>query len=475
MPVGMGRAGIGQAISGVVGESAVGAVAASDAPVQDRPGGRHRVVVIGGGFGGLNVVRGLRDADAEVVVIDRVNHHLFQPLLYQVATALLPPGDIAPALRRVLGKQENARVLLGMATGVDPGTRTVRVALSNGSTRTVGYDTLVLAVGATDSYFGHDEWQALAPPMKTLEQAVALRGRLLAAFENAANTTDAAERDRLLTFVLVGAGPTGVELAGQLAEMTRRTLRGQYPGIDLARARIVLLDAADSVLPPYSAPLREHTRRKLAKLGVDVILGQAVADIDERGVSTRPTEGDGPGERIDAGTVIWAAGVRAAPLAEELAGAAGAETDRKGRIVVRPDCTLPGHPEIFAIGDAANLDDLPGVAEPAIQEGKHVAKVVRARLAGRPDPAPFRYLDLGTMATVSPGDAVADVRGLRLKGLVGKLAWAVVHLAFLVGWRNRAAVLVEWFWTITTGRRSQRVILEPVRAPEERPGRPGQA
>ncbi|SES48711.1 NAD(P)/FAD-dependent oxidoreductase [Actinokineospora terrae] len=424
----------------------------------DRPGARHRVVVVGAGFGGLNAARGLRRADTEVVVVDRVNHHLFQPLLYQVATAILPPGDIAPALREVLG--ENYRVILGEATDVDAGNRIVDVIQADGSIRKLGYDSLVVAVGSTDSYFGNDGWRQWAPPMKTLDDAVNLRGRILRAFERAAIATDEATRRREMTFAIVGAGPTGVELAGQIAAMRRRTLRGQYPELNLDDVRVVLLDALDSVLPPYTESLRDHTERKLRELGVDVRLGMKVQDVDDQGIVYAPSDG-GPTERLDAATVVWAAGVRAAPLTGKLAASAGVETDKKGRLVVQEDCTVPGHPEVFVIGDTANHNDLPGVAETALQQGKYVAKAIRARLTGEKI-TPFRYLDLGTMATISAGDAVADVRGLHLRGLIGKVAWAVVHLAFLVGWRNRAAVLAGWAWTVGTGRRTQRVILEPV-------------
>ncbi|WP_285609141.1 NAD(P)/FAD-dependent oxidoreductase [Actinokineospora globicatena] len=424
----------------------------------DRPGARHRVVVVGAGFGGLNAARGLRRADAEVVVVDRVNHHLFQPLLYQVATAILPPGNIAPPLREVLG--EDCRVLLGEATDVDAGNRVVDVVQADGAIRKVGYDSLVVAVGSTDSYFGNDGWRQWAPPMKTLDDAVNLRGRILRAFERAALASDEATRRREMTFAIVGAGPTGVELAGQIAAMKRRTLRGQYPELNLDEVRVVLLDALDTVLPPYTESLRDHTERKLRELGVDVRLGKKVEEVDDHGIVYAPTNG-GPTERLDAATVVWAAGVRAAPLTGKLAASAGVETDKKGRLVVQEDCTVPGHPEVFVIGDTANHSDLPGVAETALQQGKYVAKAIRARLTGDKI-TPFRYLDLGTMATISANDAVGDVRGLRLRGLIGKAAWAVVHLAFLVGWRNRAAVLAGWAWTVATGRRTQRVILEPV-------------
>ncbi|MFB9907543.1 NAD(P)/FAD-dependent oxidoreductase [Allokutzneria oryzae] len=417
----------------------------------------HRVVIVGAGFGGLAAARALKGADVAVTVVDRMNHHLFQPLLYQVATALLPPGDIAPAVRDVLRDQHNATVLLGEAVGFDVEARAVEVVLSDGSHRSLGYDTLLVAAGATDSYFGHDEWRAVARPMKTLRDAVELRSRLLAAFENAAAAEDPVERDRWLTIAIVGAGPTGVELAGQVAAMARRTLRRQFRGLlDPTRVRVVLLDAVDSVLPPFPAKLRARTKRTLEKLGVEVRLGEKVSGVDADGVELDPG-----GRRLPARTVVWSAGVKASPLGEELAKATGAETDRKGRVLVAPDCSVPGRPEVFAIGDMISLGSIPGVAAPAIQEGRYVARVITARLAGTRPPGPFRYHDRGTMATVSPGDAVADVRGLRLSGLIGKLAWALVHLTYLIGWRNRIAVVAEWTWMMATGRRSQRIILEP--------------
>jgi NADH dehydrogenase len=417
--------------------------------------GKHRVVVVGGGFGGLGVVRGLKRADVEVTLIDRTNHHLFQPLLYQVATALLPAGDIAPAFRAILRKQRNARVQLGEVTGFDTTGRQVHVDLPDGKSRTIGYDTLVVAAGARDSYFGHDDWAQAAPPMKTLEQAVDLRSKLLRAFETAVAADDPKQ---WLSFAVIGAGPTGVELAGQLADLARRALKGQFREIDPRDIRITLLDAAPHVLPPFSAPLREHARMKLERLGVTVLVGAPVEAVDAEGVTTKH------GDRVEARTIIWAAGVQASPLARKLAEATGAEVDRKGRILVNPaDCSVTS--DIYAIGDMVNLNDLPGIAEPAIQEGHHVARVIKARLQGR-ETKPFKYLDLGTMATISPGDAVADIKKLRLKGLIGKAAWAVVHIAFLVGWRNRVAVLTQWAWNLVTGRRAQPIILEPMHAIE---------
>jgi NADH:ubiquinone reductase (H+-translocating) len=419
--------------------------------------GAHRVVVVGGGFGGLGVVRGLKRANVEVTLIDRTNHHLFQPLLYQVATALLPAGDIAPAFRAILRKQRNTKVLLGEVTGFDTETKKVHVDLPDGTSRTVGYDTLVVAAGSQDSYFGHGDWAEDAPPMKTLEQAVDLRSKLLRAFETAVAADDPKQ---WLSFAVVGAGPTGVELAGQLADLARRALKGQFREIDPRDVRITLLDAVPHVLPPFSASLREHARTKLEQLGVTVMTGAMVESIDARGLTTKD------GDRVEARTIIWAAGVQASPLARELAEATGAEVDGKGRILVNPsDCSVTR--EVFAIGDMVNLDNLPGIAEPAIQEGHHVARVIKARLENR-ESKPFKYLDLGTMATISPGDAVADIKKLRLKGIIGKAAWAVVHIAFLVGWRNRVAVLAQWGWNILTGRRAQPIILEPMHAIERK-------
>ncbi|MDX8028701.1 NAD(P)/FAD-dependent oxidoreductase [Lentzea sp. BCCO 10_0856] len=417
--------------------------------------GKHRVVVVGGGFGGLGVVRGLKRADVEVTLIDRTNHHLFQPLLYQVATALLPAGDIAPAFRAILRKQRNARVLLGEVTGFDTKAKRVHVDLPDGTTKNVEYDTLVVAAGSRDSYFGHDDWAESAPPMKTLEQAVDLRSKLLRAFETAAVADDPKQ---WLSFAVVGAGPTGVELAGQLADLARRALKGQFREIDPRDIRITLLDAVPHVLPPFSAPLREHARVKLERLGVTVMTNAMVESIDEEGLTTRD------GDRVEARTIIWAAGVQASPLARKLAEATETDVDRKGRILVNPaDCSVAR--DVYAIGDMVNLKDLPGIAEPALQEGHHVARVIKARLQGR-ETKPFRYLDLGTMATISPGDAVADIKKLRLKGIIGKAAWLVVHIAFLVGWRNRIAVLTQWGWNLVTGRRTQPIILEPMHAIE---------
>ncbi|MET7283724.1 NAD(P)/FAD-dependent oxidoreductase [Kribbella sp. NPDC005582] len=431
--------------------------------------GRPQVVVVGGGFGGLQVVKGLRRADVDVLLIDRTNHHLFQPLLYQVSTSLLAPGDIAPPLRGIFAGQRNARVLLGEATAVNPIGKTVHVRLADGTGRDVPYDDLVLATGSEPSYFGHPEWARDALPMKTIDQAVELRNRLIHAFEAAAVAGDREERREWLTFVVIGAGPTGVELAGQLAAMAKRTLRDQFRDLDLSEVRIVLADGADSVLGAFPEKLRRHTQQRLQKLGVEIVLGAFATAVDPEQVTFTA---DGSERKIRGRTVLWTAGVQASSLTRDLAKSLGVETDRGGRIVVGPDCRLPGHPEIFVIGDAANLNNLPGIAEPAMQEGKYVAKVIRRALAGAGTVEPFTYLDLGTMATISPGDAVADIRGLQLSGLIGKLAWAGVHLAFLVGWGNRASVLASWFATTVNGTRRQQVLLDgPTSTAPDRQGK----
>jgi NADH dehydrogenase len=416
---------------------------------------RPRVVIVGAGFGGLAATRGLRRSPVDVTVIDRTNHHLFAPLLYQVAAGLLSPGEIAPALRKVLRRQHNASVLLGEATEVDLDAQQVGVHQEDGTTSREGYDYLVLAAGAHDSYFGHDDWAEHAYPMKTLAEAAHLRDHIFAAYERAADCANAAERYRLMSFVIVGAGPTGVEIAGQLAALAHE-MRQEFHPITTAESRIVLIDALPHLLGTFPAVLRNHAGERLAALGVDVRLDTRAEAIDADGITIKTTGHDT--QRIDAHTVIWAAGVQPSPLAEAIARKAGAHLDRKRRVYVGPDCSLPGQPNVFVIGDMANLHDLPGLSEPAIQEGRYVAKAIRQRVAGMSGPSPFTYRDLGTMATISPTDAVADVFGLRLRGRVGKLAWAMVHIAFLVGWGNRIGVLVRWAFLLLTKCRPERVI-----------------
>ncbi len=437
------------------------------------PSRRPRVVIVGAGFGGLAATRGLRRAPVEITVIDRTNHHLFAPLLYQVATGLLSPGEIAPALRKVLRRQHNTSVVLGEATEVDLDARQVEVLQEDGTATQLGYDYLVLAAGAHDSYFGHDEWAEHAYPMKTLAEAARLRDHIFEAYEQAAECNDPTERCRLMTFVIVGAGPTGVEIAGQLAALARE-MRQEFHPISAAESRIVLIDALAEVLSTFPPALRAHTCKRLTAMGVEVLVNTRAEDIDADGITVKAT--DEHTQRIDAHTVIWAAGVQPSPLAVTIAQAADADVDRKGRVRVRPDCSLPGHPDVFVVGDMANLNDLPGLSEPALQEGRYVARTVRHRVTGASRLGPFTYRDLGTMATISPVDAVADVFGLKLWGRPGKLAWALVHIAFLVGWGNRAGVLVRWAFLLLTRCRPERVILTAVRhrvssaVPAPRPG-----
>jgi len=346
-------------------------------------GQRHRVVVIGGGFGGLNAVRELAGAPVEVTLVDRTNHHLFQPLLYQVAAGILPPGLIAPALRSIIKRQANARALLAEVVEIDLRARELSTEAPDGRPLQMGYDTLVVAAGATHSYFGRDEFAEYAPGMKTIEDARYLRDRILSAFEMAELSTDPKEREELLTFVVIGAGPTGVETVGQIAELAHMVLPREYRSINTRDARIILLEGAPSVLPPFDKKLQRYTQRQLEKMGVEIHLNTLATGMDEDSVTVKGPNGV---ETIRCRTRIWAAGVAASPLATMLAEQSGAETDRAGRIAVNPDCTLPGHPEVFAIGDMVSLDKLPGVAQPALQEGRYVGKVIKARLAGQPAP-----------------------------------------------------------------------------------------
>lgn len=423
-----------------------------------------RVVVIGAGFGGLAAARHLGRAPVEVILVDRANHHLFQPLLYQVATGILSSGEIAPSIRSIFRRRPNTLITLAKVTAVDVDGRQVEVCGADGESRRLGYDYLIAAAGARDSYFGHDEWARHLFPMKTLAQAVALREQILTAYERAAETADREEQRRWTTFVIVGGGPTGVELAGQLATVAVQIHR-EFRRIDSQEVRILLVEGGEELLASFAQPLQHHARKKLVAMGVDIRLGTMAVNVDDDGIDVRNAAKGNDGsatERIPAGTVIWAAGVEASPLGRLLAKATGAEVDHKGRVRVRSDCSLPGHPEVFCIGDLAALNDLPGLCEPAMQEGRYVAKLIRHRLAGRPSPGPFRYRDLGTMAAISPGDAIAQVSGLRMSGLPAKMAWALVHIAFLVGWGNRLGVLSRWAHDIVTGNRSERVILEGV-------------
>jgi NADH:ubiquinone reductase (H+-translocating) len=402
--------------------------------------GKHRVVVVGGGFGGLNVTRALADADAEVTVLDRTNHHLFQPLLYQVATGILPPGLIAPALRSIVKKQANTKALLADVQDLDLDARVVRARAPDGRTLELPYDTLVVAAGATHSYFGKDQWAEYAPGMKTVEDARYLRDGILSKFEMAEMATDPQERAEWLTFVVIGAGPTGVELVGQIAELAHTVLPKDYRTVDTREARIILLEGAGAVLPPFAPKLQAYTKKRLEQMGVEIRLNTLAVDMDHESITVKGP--DGP-ETIRARTRIWAAGVQASPLAKMLAEKTGAETDRAGRISVNPDCTLPGHPEVFAIGDMVLLNKLPGVAQPALQEGKYVGKVIKQRLAGQESP-PFKYFDKGTMATIGYRSAVADAFGVKVTGFFAYVMWAFIHVLYLVGWGNRLGTLYTW-------------------------------
>lgn len=417
------------------------------------PAERHRVVIVGGGFGGLKAARKLARKDVSVTLVDRVNHHLFQPLLYQVSTGILAGSQIAPALRDVFVGAQNVRVILAEVREIDLQRRTVTAAAA--SELILPYDTLIVAAGARDWYFGHDEWERDAPGMKSLDDAFRIRTRILNAFEQAETSHGAGERDAYLTFVIVGAGPTGVELAGQLAYLSRHTLKNHYRAIRSEDARIVLLDAESNVLPSFPGRLRAKTAAQLRRVGVEVLVGTRAISIGERGIDLSGPDGDA---RIASNTVLWAAGVRGSVLAEQLARASGATLDRLGRLAVAGDLSLPGHPEVFAIGDMIAIDGVPGVAQAALQEGAYVAQVVAHRLSGRPAPAAFRYRDKGNLAIVGRSWAVADIRGVQLTGFLAWLIWAGVHIAFLVDWQKRLEVIRRWFWEFLTQQRHERLI-----------------
>jgi NADH:quinone reductase (non-electrogenic) len=404
-------------------------------------GQRHRVVVVGGGFGGLNATRALADADVDVTVVDRTNHHLFQPLLYQVAAGILPPGLIAPALRAVLRKQLNARVVLSEVNDIDLERRVVRATEPDGRPLELPYDSLIVAAGASHSYFGKDELAEFAPGMKTIEDARYLRDGILSKFEMAELATDPQERAEWLTFVVIGAGPTGVELVGQIAELAHQVLPRDYRFVDTTEARILLLEGAPAVLPPFDPKLQRYTQHQLETMGVEIRLNTLAVDMDHDSITVKGPDGL---ETIRTRTRIWAAGVQASPLAKLLAEKAGAETDRPGRVVVNPDCSLPGHPEVFAIGDMANVNKLPGVAQPAMQEGTYVGKLIKARLAGQTESKPFKYFDKGSMATIGHKSAVADAFGRKFTGLIAYLMWGFIHVLYLIGWGNRLGTIYTW-------------------------------
>ncbi|MBM3666736.1 MAG: NAD(P)/FAD-dependent oxidoreductase [Actinobacteria bacterium] len=400
----------------------------------------HRVVVVGGGFGGLFAARTLRRAPVQVTLVDRLNHHLFQPLLYQVATGILSEGEIAPPIRNVLRRQRNLEVELAEVQEFDLERRSVTAARPDGRRFRIPYDSLIVAAGAGQSYFGHDEFSRWAPGMKTINDALELRGRILGAFEMAELEPDAGKRREWLTFAVVGGGPTGVEIAGQIAELSRKVLNDDFREIDPASARVMLFDGGEKVLASFGDRLSDKAARGLERLGVEQHMSSIVTDIDRTGVVVKS---GGEEKRFPARTKVWAAGVQASPLARLLAEASGAETDRAGRIAVQSDCTIPSHPEVFAIGDMMSLDGLPGVAEVAMQQGIHASSTIKRRLKGR-ETSGFRYRDLGSMATISKFRAVVSFKGIRLSGFLGWCAWLFVHLAFLTGFKNRLTTVLGW-------------------------------
>jgi NADH dehydrogenase len=423
-------------------------------------------VVVGGGFGGLQAVQKLRRAPVEVTLVDRRNFHLFQPLTYQVATGGLSPGEIAYPLRAIFKRDRNIRVLMAEVADFDLAARELRLRPASGipAPSAIPYDTLIVAGGSHYSYFGHDEWRDHAAEVKSLESALTVRNRLLSAFEAAEAEPDPRMRADWLTFVVVGAGPTGVEMAGQIAELARDTLRHDFRNIDPRQGRILLVEAADRVLTTFPASLSAKAERSLEKLGVTVLLRRTVVGIE--GESVTIADGSGKPERILTRTVIWAAGVTAAGLAARLGELTGAEVDRAGRVTVEPDLTLPGHSEVFALGDMVRVRGvdgaavvLPGVAPVAMQQGRYAAKVVRDRLRSRQTP-PFRYRDKGNLATIGRAAAVADIKGLRLSGLIAWITWLFVHLWYLVGFQNRVIVLVRWIVSFYTRGRGARLITE---------------
>ena len=416
-------------------------------------GQRPKVVIVGSGFGGLFAAQRLKKAPVDVTLIGKTTHHLFQPLLYQVATGILSEGEIAPATREILRGQDNARVVLGEVTDIDLAARTVTSTVL-GRTTVHAYDELIVAAGAGQSYFGNDQFAEFAPGMKSIDDALELRGRIFGAFELAELATDPGEIDRLLTFVVVGAGPTGVEMAGQIAELARRTLRKDFRNIDPTSARVILLDAAPKVLPPFVDKLGHAAAKRLNEIGVEIQLGAMVTNVDNDGIVVK--DGDGHERRIHAATKIWAAGVQASPLGKALGEQSGAAVDRAGRISVEKDLTLPGHPEVHVVGDMISLNRLPGVAQVAIQGGKFAADAVRARVAGKPTAAEFHYFDKGSMATISRFDAVADTWKFQFSGFLAWLLWLAVHIMYQVGFKNRFSTVFHWAVSFLGRGRSQR-------------------
>ena len=420
---------------------------------------RHRVVIVGSGFGGLTAAQALKRADVDVKMVAKTTHHLFQPLLYQVATGIISSGEIAPPTRIILRKQKNAQVLLGNVTHIDLANQTIKSELL-GHTYVTPYDSLIIAAGAGQSYFGNDHFAEWAPGMKSVDDALELRGRILGAFEQAERSSDPARREKLLTFTVVGAGPTGVEMAGQIAELADHTLKGAFRHIDSTQARVILLDAAPVVLPPMGEKLGKKAQARLEKMGVEIQLGAMVTDVDRNGITVK--DSDGTVRRIESATKVWSAGVSASPLGRDLADQSDVELDGAGRVKVLPDLSVPGHPNVFVVGDMAAVEGVPGMAQGAIQGAKHVAKAIKSELKGA-DPAqrePFRYFDKGSMATVSRFSAVAQVGPLEFGGFIAWLAWLVLHLVYLVGFKTKITTLMSWTVTFLSTARGNLTITE---------------
>ncbi len=421
----------------------------------DQPhlGRRHRVVIVGSGFGGLFAAKQLRSAPVEVVLISRINHHLFQPLLYQVATGILSEGEVAPPTRDILRRQRNTRVLLGEVSRIDLAERTVTSSAAGIQTVT-GYDSLIVAAGAETSYFGHPEFARFAPGLKSIDDAMTLRARIFGAFEAAELEQNPARREEWMRFVVVGAGATGVEMAGQLSEVARRTLTDNFRSIDPADAQVVLVDAADSVLGNFGHRLSAKTVQQLSRLGVEVWLNAMVVGVDGTGIELKDTHQHT--SRIATRTVVWAAGVQASPLGRQLGEQAGAEVDRAGRVSVLPDLSLPGHPQVFVVGDMMSLHGYPGVAQVAIQGGKFAAEQIQRQLSGRARQPEFRYRDKGSMATISRFRAVASVGRFRFFGFLAWVLWLGVHIVYLVGFKNRLSTVFHWAVSFLGDSRAQR-------------------
>ena len=420
---------------------------------------RHKVVIIGSGFGGLTAAKALRRADVDIKMIAKTTHHLFQPLLYQVATGIISSGEIAPPTRIILRKQKNAQVLLGDVTHIDLASKTIKSELL-GHTYVTPYDSLIIAAGAGQSYFGNDHFAEWAPGMKSIDDALELRGRILGAFEQAERSSDPARREKLLTFTVVGAGPTGVEMAGQIAELADHTLKGAFRHIDSTQARVILLDAVSAVLPPMGEKLGKKAQARLEKMGVEIQLNSMVTDVDRNGITVK--DSDGTIRRIESATKVWSAGVSASPLGRDLADQSDVELDRAGRVKVLPDLSVPGHPNVFVVGDMAAVEGVPGMAQGAIQGANYAAKAIKAELKGAApeDREPFRYFDKGSMATVSRFSAVAKIGPLEFGGFIAWLAWLVLHLVYLVGFKTKITTLLSWTVTFLSTARGNLTITE---------------